>query len=169
MRTTRKWLIIISILIVLALAVSVVFLNRDFFAHYFKSYEIIPRVKLTEWYSWEYDGLMVFYAEGHLHNRNLWINENDWDFPNYAPQKVNDKQEAIAVATYIKNNSDYTKRYNVTDYVIRSVWYDTQYNVWCVTFDPPDAARGPDMYTLDASIGIIFRGYNGKILYIGPC
>ena len=74
-----------------------------------------------------------------------------------------------AVATYIKNNSDYTKRYNVTDYVIRSVWYDTQYNVWCVTFDPPDAARGPDMYTLDASIGIIFRGYNGKILYIGPC
>ena len=166
LKTTHKRLILIAVVALFFIAVLVLLFPDESVAHLLRKYEVV-RVKYEEGRFIVIDNRRVYYATGAFGDRDLWMKERNWDVHDYFPKAVKDMQEAISTATYIKNNWVNAEAYHLDEHVLRTIFYDTKYDVWCVGFCPPDWKTGPDEITTGIIPYVMFRGYNGDILYIG--
>lgn len=166
MKTPLKRLILIAVVALLVIAILVLFFPDESVAHLFRKYEV-ARGKFEEHHIIVIDNRRVDYIVGEYGQRDLWMKERNWDVHDYSPKAVKDMQEAISTATYIKNNWINAEAYHLKEHVLNYIIYDTKYDVWCVGFCPTDWKNGPDEYSIGVTPTVIFRGYNGDILYIG--
>ena len=159
------WIAVVAALAVV-IAVLLCCLNQDFLAHYVKNYETdLEKLEPAEWQKIELDGREVHFVEGDFYNRKLWTTAYSWQPQYYVPRPVFGEYDAAAIATKIKNNLVDAEKYGVDEDLLGGIWHDTRYDVWCVWFVPTDHTEN----TLGFAFGVMFRGFNGEILYIGPC
>lgn len=166
MKITKNHLILITAVALFLMAILALVFHEESVAHLFRKYEIV-RGKYEEGRFIVIDNRRVYYATGAFGFRDLWMKERNWDVHDYSPKAIKDMQDAISTATYIKNNWVNAEAYRLQEHDVESIFYDTKYDVWCVGFSPPGWENGPDEFTVGILPYVMFRGYNGDILYIG--
>lgn len=128
-----------------------------------------------EVYYLEIDGRSLFCTKGGFLERWLYTEEFEWDFGKYSAVPVRNELEAIKVASGIMDNLTLNgKSYGTSEYLPTSIAHDDRYNVWIVSFQPPEYVdeqkrlwETEQAALVSSALTVILRGTDGKILYIG--
>lgn len=97
---------------------------------------------------------MVKYESGDYHDKN-WSET----LGTYAGVAIPDKETALEIAEAIFNGMDKSK--DAQEYVPKSVFYDTQDEIWIISF-----WKDSDEITLGGDCSIAIQKKDGKVLRI---